>query len=158
MRRTALKGRIILLVLFAAFFRQGLAYSQQPAARFFYDEHGNISRQERDTNSDGRMDRWISYNREGKVDRVEQDDNFDGKPDNWLFTKTENSAGRKSPVNATAGSMYGIFSMRGERSSAKSRIPTATGRPMSGLPTAADRPFAARKTATSTAAWTGSSI
>ena len=35
-----------------------LAYCQQPVASFYYDERGNVIRQEQDTNGDGKMDRW----------------------------------------------------------------------------------------------------
>ncbi|NIO07737.1 MAG: hypothetical protein GTO40_06910, partial [Deltaproteobacteria bacterium] len=50
-------------------------------ARFYYDENGNVTRQERDTNKDGKMDRWTLFNSDGEVEQVEQDENFDGKPD-----------------------------------------------------------------------------
>ena len=33
-------------------------YSQQPVASFYYDERGSVTRQEQDTNGDGKMDRW----------------------------------------------------------------------------------------------------
>src|SRR5262249_17391674 len=49
------------------------AVSQQPAASFFYDERGNVVRQERDTNGDGKMDRWTYYDRQGQIEKVEQD-------------------------------------------------------------------------------------
>ena len=63
----------------------GLADAQQPVARFFYDENENVSRQERDTNNDGRMDRWVFYDGQSRIARIEQDKNFDGKPDITLF-------------------------------------------------------------------------
>ncbi|HEY2921508.1 MAG TPA: hypothetical protein VGK77_21180, partial [Candidatus Binatia bacterium] len=47
-----------------------LSYGQQPVASFYYDERGNVTRQEQDTNGDGRMDRWIYYNRQGQIERV----------------------------------------------------------------------------------------
>jgi len=31
-------------------------YSQQPVASFYYDERGSVTRQEQDTNRDGKMD------------------------------------------------------------------------------------------------------
>src|SRR5262245_971678 len=58
-----------------------LASQAQPVASFYYDERGNVIRQEQDTNGDGRMDRWTYYNAQGQTLRVEQDINFDGKPD-----------------------------------------------------------------------------
>jgi hypothetical protein len=58
---------------------------QTVAASFFYDEQRNVIRQERDTNGDGRMDRWIHYNRQGQIERAEQDANFDGQPDILIY-------------------------------------------------------------------------
>ena len=46
------------------------AGSQQPVASFYYDEQGNVIRQARDTNGDGKMDRWTYYNRQGQIERV----------------------------------------------------------------------------------------
>jgi hypothetical protein len=37
------------------------ASGQQPVASFFYDERGNVTRNDRDTNGDGKMDRWTYY-------------------------------------------------------------------------------------------------
>ena len=54
-------------------------------ASFYYNEQGHVSRQEKDTNGDGKIDLWIYYNKEGSVERVEKDVNFDGKPDIWIF-------------------------------------------------------------------------
>src|SRR5215468_4522364 len=71
---------LVSLALFL-FFSLGSAVSQQPVASFFYDERGNVVRQERDTNGDGKMDRWTYYDRQGQIEKVEQDINFDGKPD-----------------------------------------------------------------------------
>jgi len=61
------------------------ALSQQPVASFYYNEKGNVVRQERDTNGDGKMDLWTYYNGQGQVERVEQDTNFDGKPDVFIY-------------------------------------------------------------------------
>src|ERR1700752_3045476 len=61
------------------------AFGQQPVASFYYDNRGNVTRQERDTNGDGKMDRWTYYNRQGQIERVEQDVNFDGKPDVFVY-------------------------------------------------------------------------
>src|SRR5512134_2990744 len=60
-------------------------FGQQPIASFYYDERGNVIRQEQDSNGDGKMDRWTYYNKQGQVERVEQDLNFDGKADNVAF-------------------------------------------------------------------------
>jgi hypothetical protein len=65
--------------------RSGFALSAAPVASFFYDESGNITRQEQDTNGDGKMDRRTYYNRQGQVERVEQDANFDGRPDIFFY-------------------------------------------------------------------------
>src|SRR4029077_2003534 len=46
------------------------ATSQSPVASFSYDERGNVVRQERDTNGDGKMDRWTYYDRQGQIERV----------------------------------------------------------------------------------------
>ena len=84
-RRNVLITTFILLAIMAEILCGDLASGQIPVARFFYDEKGNVSRQEKDTNGDGKMDRWIFFNTEGKIDRVEQDENFDGKPDISFF-------------------------------------------------------------------------
>ena len=56
MKRISLE-RCRFLTLIAGIFWYGVASGQIPVARFFYDENGNVSHQERDTNGDGKMDR-----------------------------------------------------------------------------------------------------
>ena len=73
------------LILVLGLLWVGDSVAQKPVARFFYDEKGNVSRQERDTNNDGKMDRWTRFNSDGEIKRVEQDENFDGKPDISLY-------------------------------------------------------------------------
>ena len=77
-------------VLTAAFLLPAPAptFGQQPVASFYYDARGNVTRQEQDTNGDGKMDRWTFYNQQGQVERVEQDLNFDGKADSMVFYQT----------------------------------------------------------------------
>ena len=59
--------------------------AQQPIASFYYDDQGKVVRQERDTNGDGKMDRWTHYDAEGRMERAEHDVNLDGKPDVFVF-------------------------------------------------------------------------
>ena len=47
---------------------------------WFYDEHGEAVRAEKDSNNDKAVDQWFFY-KAGKAFRVEQDSNFDGKAD-----------------------------------------------------------------------------
>jgi hypothetical protein len=78
----------VVCVLFSALvlsLSTDFAAGQQPVASFFYDERGNITRQDRDTNGDGKMDRSTYYDRQGQIEKVEQDMNFDGKPDIFIY-------------------------------------------------------------------------
>src|SRR5687767_1513346 len=70
--------------------------SQQPIARFFYDDRGTVVRQERDTNGDGKMDHWTYYGRQGQIEKVEQDANFDGKPD--VFVHYEEGKAKRQEI------------------------------------------------------------
>ena len=87
MKRHILKAAAFLFVSLAVLLllAPNPATSQSPVASFFYDERGNVVRQERDTNGDGKMDRWTYYDRQGQIERVEQDINFDGKPDLFVY-------------------------------------------------------------------------
>ncbi len=40
-------------------------FGQQAIASYYYDERGSVVRHEKDTNGDGKMDRWTYYNRAG---------------------------------------------------------------------------------------------
>src|SRR5262245_48131343 len=77
------RNRPLLAVFFFAVLLPPVLLSRiagaQPVASFYYDERGNIVSQARDTNSDGKMDRWIYYNPQGQIERIEEDVNFDGK-------------------------------------------------------------------------------
>ena len=46
----------------------------------FYDENGQITRVELDTNNDVLIDEWITY-KKGRPVKSEKDTNMDGKPD-----------------------------------------------------------------------------
>src|SRR5262249_16725030 len=81
MKRHHIKTAHSILAILSLPFFLCRAQAQQPVASFYYDEHGNGTRQERDTKGEGKMDRWTYYNRQGQIERVEQDVNFDGKPD-----------------------------------------------------------------------------
>jgi len=81
-----------LLTLLSCAFSVPSVHSQQPVASFYYDERGNVIRQEQDTNGDGKMDRWIHYSRQGQTERVEQDVNFDGKPDVLIYYESARPA------------------------------------------------------------------
>ncbi len=49
----------------------------------FYDTRGQISRLETDTNNDGIIDEWVTFDREIPI-KKEKDTNADGKPDVWV--------------------------------------------------------------------------
>jgi antitoxin component YwqK of YwqJK toxin-antitoxin module len=76
-----IQKRIFLILVFLAGAGLSTLAGAQVVARFFYDEKGNVTRQERDTNGDGKMDRWLFYGSEGQIERKEQDSNGDGKAD-----------------------------------------------------------------------------
>lgn len=103
-----------LLMILAAAVWFSSASGQQPVARFFYNENGSISRQERDTNGDGKIDRWLFYDTEGKVERVEQDENFDGKPDLFLFYE-EGKLKRQEVSTKRDGRIDRIVSLQDEK-------------------------------------------
>ncbi len=60
MRRKGIIIRVGALILsfLVSILWVAMSEAQNPVARFFYDEKGNVSRQERDTNNDGKMDSW----------------------------------------------------------------------------------------------------
>ena len=103
MKRHILKAAAFLFVSLAVLLllAPNLATSQSPVASFFYDERGNVVRQERDTNGDGKMDRWTYYDRQGQIERVEQDINFDGKPDIFVYYEAGNPSGKRLPARTT---------------------------------------------------------
>jgi hypothetical protein len=49
----------------------------------YYDDNGEVTRVESDTNYDGRYDEWVYYEN-GKVVKAEKDTNSDGSPDTWI--------------------------------------------------------------------------
>ena len=49
-----------------------------------YYQNQKIVRREEDTDFDGTMDSWISYDENGKPVKSERDTNKDGKPDTWV--------------------------------------------------------------------------
>ena len=79
----SLKTKCFVLIVLVGLISCRLAWGQVVAS-FFYNQDGTI-REQRDTNGDGKADRWIYYNKEGKIERAEQDENFDGKADVFLF-------------------------------------------------------------------------
>jgi hypothetical protein len=123
-------------------------YSQQPVASFYYDERGSVTRQEQDTNRDGKMDRWIYYDSNGQMQRVEQDVNFDGKPDTivyyesgrpvrqevaskndgqidtWLYLNSKGEVERKGQDTNHAGQPCGYITRMGSRCGAMNRALT----------------------------------
>lgn len=70
---------------------QSLGYNDEKMDIFYYyDNNGNIEKEEHDTNNDGKPDMWVKYkyNADGSLREVviEKDNNFDGKPDEWHYT------------------------------------------------------------------------
>ena len=48
-----------------------------------YNSSGQIEKTERDTDGDGKMDEWVTYDG-GKPSKSQRDTNGDGKPDLWV--------------------------------------------------------------------------
>jgi hypothetical protein len=98
MKRQLIKGAAIIPLFLFTFLTptSDFVYAQQPVASFFYDDQGHVTQQARDTNGDGKMDRWTHYNERGQIERIEQDMNFDGKPDAFVYY--ENGKPRRQEV------------------------------------------------------------
>ena len=58
------------------------ARGADPASKYFYDEKGQIIREEVDSTGSGRTDTWITY-KDGIPVLQAVDTNKDGKPDTW---------------------------------------------------------------------------
>jgi len=70
---------------------QSLGYNDEKMDIYYYfDNNGNVEKEEHDTNNDGKPDMWVKY--QYNVDLtlkevvIEKDNNFDGKPDEWHHT------------------------------------------------------------------------
>lgn len=50
----------------------------------FYNEKGESTREDADTNYDGKIDQWVLFV-DGRMSEVQLDTNGDGKPDVWKF-------------------------------------------------------------------------
>src|SRR5918911_1040737 len=96
MKRQLIKTATVFLSFLLMSLSSRLMYAQQPAASFYYDDKGHVIRQGRDTNGDGKMDRWTHYNQQGQIERIEQDVNFDGQPD--IFVHYESGKPRRQEV------------------------------------------------------------
>ncbi|HEX6175722.1 MAG TPA: hypothetical protein VF089_17055, partial [Candidatus Binatia bacterium] len=96
MKRQLIKVAPAIIFLSLLFSTSELVHAQQPVASFYYDDQGQVIRQARDTNADGKMDRWSYYNGQGQIERIEQDMNFDGKPDALIYY--ENGKPRRQEV------------------------------------------------------------
>src|SRR6185369_12562187 len=99
-------------------------YSQQPVASFYYDERGSVTRQEQDTNRDGKMDRWIYYDSNGQIQRIEQDVILTANPIRPSTTNQEDRSVRKSPAKMTGRSTLGFISTAKAKWSARVKIQT----------------------------------
>ena len=69
MKRQLIKVAPIILLFVLIISSADLLHAQQPVASFYYDDQGHVIRQARDTNGDGKMDRWSHYNGQGQIER-----------------------------------------------------------------------------------------
>ena len=61
-----------------------------------YYKGDKIIRREADTDFDGKMDEWTTFDENGKPIKAERDTNKDGKPDAWIYyTDNESAAGAR---------------------------------------------------------------
>lgn len=58
-------------------------YDGKPDRTEFYDQNGQIARVEADTNGDGKIDDWVTYDG-GRPVSEQRDSNGDGKVDVWI--------------------------------------------------------------------------
>lgn len=83
----------------------------QVVARFFYDENGNVVRQERDTNGDRRVD-VLPTHKDGNKVLQEEDQNFNGKIDARYFFRDGQFIGQERVTEAEPLIPAGPFSSR----------------------------------------------
>ena len=95
--------RILAMAVLLTVFFAGLCFAQQDMQTQFtprkvqvdsdydgkidrietYDQTGQVQKVEADTNSNGKMDEWVTY-KNGKPIKKEKDQNEDGKVDVWV--------------------------------------------------------------------------
>jgi len=69
-----------------------IGYNDEKMDKFFYfDKKGNVTKEEYDTVSTGKIDMWVLYEYDAKDGSIKQiviqkDNNHDGKPDEWQYT------------------------------------------------------------------------
>ena len=124
MKRQLIRVAPVILSFLSIFLIAEFVYAQQPVASFYYDDGGHVTRQARDTNGDGKMDRWSHYNGQGQIERIEQDVNFDGNPDMLVIMRTASPAAKKWLAITTGELICGILSIQMEKSSVKVKIQT----------------------------------
>jgi hypothetical protein len=116
MKRQLIKGAAIILLFLFTFLTptSDFVYAQQPVASFFYDDQGHVTQQARDTNGDGKMDRWTHYNERGQISTASRMRLF--------IMRTASPGAKKSLAITTDESISGICLTRMEKSSAKAKI------------------------------------
>ena len=137
---------VILLMATAPFVsRPYPARAQQPVASFYYDEQGKVVRQERDTNGDGRMDRWTYYDPQGQVERSRT---LTSTASRMYFSTMRRAShgGRRPQARTTAESIPGFILTLAAKSSVKEKTPRDQANRQSGCTIRKASPFAPKRT------------
>ena len=93
-RRRSRKWRLSLTAaLFLLALLNQAGWALEPMSKSFYDEKGQIIREEVDSTGSGKIDTWITY-KDGKPILQAVDTDKDGKPDTWYHIGSDGQVAR----------------------------------------------------------------